>query len=407
MVPRLLLLCVLALLSTRGAEESGSEPTPTRTAAPGDTGYWLSAELLGPASARARAVERLRTTLDDTAPPPSGADGPESRASAGSAPNAASVTARESTPSEPWVTAREPTPGVDPTDSAPTGAPVGLTGAAVAHVPDIRTALRWVEQHAFAPPAPREAIDPLPLRLDAAAVPGGPLRTELGVQLRSLAVSGQTPTGERRSVDWPTDPHRVLPPDSTWLPAELLPNAAPIFAAPAPVVPPASERFATIDGRGQLFVVAMLDRCRGDAQQRRCLRWAQVVARNEDRFIPGYVPAFQVAVQGDWVGEDVTAPRLVLLRSGVDGSHAQFLLLARVGKETLHRSTVTAAMNGDAFPDASLGFEDGWATVIARGEPARRIPLTAEAADPTRPRGADAADPPATDAPSPARSAEQ
>jgi hypothetical protein len=324
-------------------------------AAPGDAGYWLSADLLGPASARARAVEQLRSTPEAETLPP---------------------------------------------------VPPGLTGVAVAHVPDIRTALRWVERSAFGAPAPDGAIDPPQLRLVPAPLPGDPLHTELGVQLRALAVSGQTPLGERRPVDWPSDPATILPPDSAWVIADLVPNAAPIFAAPAPAIPPASERFATIHRSGQLFVVRTVDRCHGDGEQRQCLRWAQVVARDEDRFVPGYVPAFQVAARSDWEHGEGALPRAILLRSGVEGSRARFVLLARTRDDTLHRATVTAAMDGDAFPDASLTVDtaDG-ATVIAGNEPSQRFALdaTLDARATPRPAG-DAEDPPPADARAPARS---
>jgi hypothetical protein len=334
-------------------------PTPAR---PGDAGYWLSAELLGPAAARTRALAQLGSSIDDAAPSP----------------------------------------------------PVGLSGEAVAHVPDIASALRWVETHAFGEAPPAGDVDALALRLEAAAVPGGTLLTEHGVQLRALAITGQTQLGEHRAVDWPADPKSILPPDSTWIVADLVPAAAPIFGAPAPAIPPAAERFATIHRRGEVFVVRMLDRC-DDA--RRCLRWAQVVARDEDRFVPGYLPAFQVAPREQWVHAEavdvhapaglVGLPRAILLRSGVDGSQARFVLHARDRNDTVHRTTVTAAMHGDAFPNASISVAADLATVILGDAPAQTFALDPTLdARPLTPHPTEAAaDPRGADAPSPARSA--
>lgn len=345
---------------------------PVTPAAPGDAGYWLAAELVGPAAARGRALERL----------------------AGAASRRDDEAEREAASGSSWVTKIE-TPETWVAGPGGMPPPPELPGEAVAHVPDIQAALRWVETHAFDEPPPDDVVDPLALRVEAAAVPGGAL-AELGVHLKALALGGLTPLGEHRPIDWPADPESILPERSTWVTADLVPNAAPIFAAPAPTIPPASERHATIHRRGQLFVVRMLDRC--DAQQR-CLRWAQVVARDGDRFVPGFVPAFQVAMRRDWVRGEDELPWAILIRSSMDASQARWQLVARARDEALYRTTVTAARATDAFPDARLSVEGDWGTVEVGA--AQRFALDATL---TPRRGADAEDPPAMDAPPPARS---
>jgi hypothetical protein len=302
---------------------------------------------------------------------------------------------------ESWVTKHEPREVVamGPGRVPP---PAELPGEAVAHVADIRAALQWVEANAFAEAPADDIVDPLELRREAAAVIGGSQYAELGVQLQALALSGLTPLQEYRAVDWPVEPDTILPEGTTWITADLVPNAAPIFAAPAAAIPPASERHATIHRRGQLFVVRMIDRC--EEQQRRCLRWAQVVARDGDRFIPGYVPAFQVAIRRDWMRGEGELPRAILIRSGLDGQRARWQLVARARDETVHRTTFTTASNGDAFPDASLSVEGDWGIVVAGAAQPQRVALDASL---TPRRGAVAADPPAADAPPPARSGER
>ena len=165
--------------------------------------------------------------------------------------------------------------------------------------------------------------------------------------------------------------------------------------------------------KGLVFVVRFLDRCREPGHA--CLRWAQVVARTADRFIPGYLPAFQVAVRRDWARGSGPLPRATLIRSGVEGTHARYVLLARLRDNTLHRSTLRSAMDGEAFPDANVAIEGDYANVVIGGAADEKITLDArldrrpkpkDEKEPTPPEEA-AADPPAADAPGAARSADQ
>ena len=339
---------------------AGPAPPPPAAAPAASPGYWLSVELSGVAAARGEAIAHLAKGL-------------------GSGP---------------------------PSELAP---PVGLTGDVVGRVDEIQAALDWVSSFAFA--VEPEPLDPPTLRLSPAAVPGGALRERFGVQVLSFAIAGSTTTGDRRLVDWPTDAKTTLPPDLPWLVADLVPERAPIFAAPAASVPPASERHGMATRAGQIFVVRFLDRCR--EPEHACMRWAQVVARTADRFIPGYLPAYVVAVRRDWARGAGPLPRATLIRSGVEGTRARYVLLARLRDNTLHRTTLRAAMDGNVFPDADVSIDGDHANVVLGGAADERIPLDArldrrpkDATEPTPP-AEDAAGPPAADAPDAARSADR
>ena len=277
-------------------------------------GYWLSVDLIGPAVARSEAAFSMS---DDTAP-------------------------------------RSPRDG-------------RLPGQAVGHVPDIHAVVAWLERHAFGTRTPALPFDPAMLHEAPAPAVAGSLHDAHGVQLRAMVVTGATAAGDRRPIEWPTDATRIMPPGTQWHVAALLPDAAPLFAAPAPLVPPASERFALARRRGDVFVVGMVDRCR-TTPTRHCTRWVQAVIRDGDRFIPGYLPAAQVALRDGWRSSTPeNLPRAQLLRVGIRDATALLLLVARDATGALHRRTIEAPLQsgtaGDGFPDVDLTVDGAQATV--------------------------------------------
>lgn len=289
-------------------------------------GYWLSVDLIGPAVARSEAAFSLS---EDTAP-------------------------------------RSPRDG-------------RLPGQAVGHVPDIHAVVGWLERHAFGAQAPALAYDPAMLHDVAAPPVAGDLRSAFGVQLRAMVVTGATSAGDRRPIEWPTDATRIMPPGTRWHVAALLPDAAPLFAAPAPRVPPASERFALARRRGDVFVVGMVDRC--EPNPRRCTRWVQAVIRDGDRFVPGYLPAAQVALRDGWRSSTPeNLPRAQLLRVGVRDQTAQLLLVARDATGVLHRRTIEAPLQqgsaGAGFPDVDLSV-DGLVATVTHGAEVQTFVLDA------------------------------
>lgn len=277
-------------------------------------GYWLSVDLIGPAAARSEAAFSLS---EDTAP-------------------------------------RSPRDG-------------RLPGQAVGHVQDIHAVVGWLERHAFGTTEAPLPFDPAMLHEAAAPAVAGTLRASFGVQLRAMVVTGATAAGDRRPIEWPTDATRIMPPQTQWHVAALLPDAAPLFSAPAANVPPASERFALARRRGDVFVVGMLDRC-DDTPQPHCTRWVQAVVRDGDRFIPGYLPAAQVALRDRWVSSTAEhLPRAQLIRAGVRGASAVLVLVARDATGALHRHTIEAPLQagtaGAGYPEVTLSVEGDQATV--------------------------------------------
>jgi hypothetical protein len=283
-------------------------------------GYWLGAQLLGPADAQAAATTALAAGL-----------------------------------------ASEP-------------AAAGAIGRA-ASLPE---AVQWVARWAFTgdplPPVAREPAD-LPLHEGPAPRPGGALRSAHGVVLHSLTITGRSSDGGTRPIRWPQTSAEIVPPGLPWIPAVLLAERAPLFAAPAAHVPPASERHALVRRSGSLFVLGHLDRCTAATGERVCTRWAQVIARDGDSFRGGYVPAFQVARVDGWIRGAGQNPRAQLLIAGTRGSHAQFVLVARTRDGNLHRRTILAPMTGDSYPAARLRVDGEWATIDFTGSAQQRVAL--------------------------------
>ena len=307
-------------------DPKASQPAPAPAPAPAPpvpaaAGYWLGARLLGPSAARLAALESIAL--------PTGIDG------------------------------------------APDDTVVG-------QVETLPEAMAWVARWAFAgDPLPRPSLEPAdsPLHEGAAPIPGGPLFTRHGAVLHGLSVRGRSLDGSTRTIRWPQAAAEITPPEQPWLPAVLLTDRAPLFAAPAARVPPAAERFAQVRRSGHLWILGLVDRCSAAAGERVCLRWAQVVAREGDEFRAGYLPAYQLAPIDAWRRGAGAAPRAQVLASGTIGGRAQFLLIARTRDGGLHRRTLEAPLVGDAYPAARLRVEGEWATIEFTGAKPQRIAL--------------------------------
>lgn len=295
---------------------------PAEVPADAPAGYWLSVELQGPAARRTAAVQELSRHSDPRAP----RDGP-------------------------------------------------LPGEAVGHVPDMHTALRWVTRYSFENTA--HSDDPTVLNEAVAPLPGTRIEREYGVSVSALVLTGATAAGDQRAIKWPVDSRPLLPVESTWKGADLIPARAPLFAAPGPVIPPASEAFATAYRKGSLFIGQTFDRCTGVGTARECLRWAQVLARHKNRFTPGYLPAFQVSRRDSWITGESRLPRAQLIASGLEKNHSLFMLVARGSDNQLYRRSIRAPSDGHGFPAFSLSIDGQWATITFSGQIPRTLVLDA------------------------------
>ncbi len=146
--------------------------------------------------------------------------------------------------------------------------------------------------------------------------------------------------------------------------------------------------------RGGLFVVGWVDRCTEAPNQ--CLRWAQVVVRDGNRFSPGYLPMFQVALRTSWVRGEGALPRAQLIATRIVDQQAQFVLLARSRDNQLHRRTLHTRRTSDGWPRSSLRIEGDLAIVTLGDDAPMELPLD-ETLDARPPR----TDPATPDAPAP------
>jgi len=323
----------LAILAARPA--SPAPPSPAPPVAPTlptepRGGYWLGVDLVGPAAAQQGAATELGQGLLMQAP----------------------------------------------ADVAPPGVLVG-------HVADVQQALQWIAEHAFEP-APEAPPEPRALQRGSAPAPAGGLLERHGALLAAFIVSGATSELRPREIDWPHDQATVLPTGSTWIPAALVPEKAPLFAAPAPIVPPAAERYAMVHRRGGLYLLGWRDRCiephdpgSEPTASPVCLRWAQVVARDGDRFTPGYLPMIQVARTDAWVPSASALPRAQLVPMGLADGRAQWLLLARARDNLLHRRTLEAPATAEGWPDGGLVVTGELAIVTLGDAPPLHLQLDA------------------------------
>ena len=178
---------------------------------------------------------------------------------------------------------------IGPEQDRPEGPGKRPSGAVVGRVDSIEQAFGYVERHAFARAVGFED-DRLAIHEHPAPAPGTVLYEEHGVALRAFYITGRTSDSGIREIDWPRKSEQVLPPHIRWRPARLWQETQ-VFAAPAAALPPARERFTALRAGSVAYVLGELDRC---AKQTGCMRWAQVVAREGNRLVPGYVPAYSV-----------------------------------------------------------------------------------------------------------------
>ena len=132
---------------------------------------------------------------------------------------------------------------------------------------------------------------------------------------------------------------------------------------------------------GGLFVLGTFDRCSGAGIERQCMRWAQVVVRDEGRFTGGYLPNHQVARIDRWRRSELPLPRAQLIKSTIEGegagARAVFVLVARALDNQLHRKTLThPALNG-GYPPAHMKIhgQDQEAIIEFEGSPPLHVEL--------------------------------
>ncbi len=297
---------------------------PVSSAAPPRRSYWLSVELLGPEDARSAALAELR---------------------------------------------QDPDP-VDP--------PAGVPGAVVGRAETIQEAVRWVATEVFDGAPLGAAEEATLLREPTAPVPGRRILATHGAYLASMIITGAGENDQVRRISWPRNAAEVLPDDSPWTDAQLVPARAPLFAAPSPTIPPARERHAIAHRGGGLYRLGVLDRCAGAGPDLRCLRWVQVVARSEDEFVGGYLPAFMVADPNAWVRGRTQFPAAQLVNSAVVDGQAQLVLLAFAADGTRHQKVLEVPLVDGRYPTASLGLAGQAVTLEIEGAPPVRLDLSAD-----------------------------
>lgn len=254
-----------------------------------------------------------------------------------------------------------------------------VDGVALVSFDALAPALAWVAEAAFASRLP---FDPPALHEGPAPVPGGGGRPPDAPRVHALTISSViTDAQGTEDVSTPIWPTEEAPSDplagAGFTVAALMVDAAPLFAAPSPILPPAAERHAIVSRTDDLWVLGHVDRCDTVRGTRRCLHWAQVVARDHATFVFGYLPAVWVAAHASWQPDAQARPRAQLVRSGRAGALAQWVLLARDAGGTLHRHLVTAPAPGDAWPTVELRVQGARATIEASSQASIELPLDA------------------------------
>lgn len=211
-----------------------AQPSPEVYLPPGPDRFWLSAELIGPRGAQLDAASSLATPPVQDELPRGGAPPP---------------------------------------------------GEYVGSVTSLDEALRWVDLHALTPQDDPEAPE---LAAGALFSRHGVVTTALVVTPRS---SGTDP------YPWPSAAVLSVPSDLGWRPASLSSMRAPLFAAPAAQLPPASERYRVVEEQDALWLLDQRDVCSA-----RCMSWSSVLVRRGDRFFAGWLPSTQVIPDDAWVG---------------------------------------------------------------------------------------------------------
>ena len=116
-----------------------------------------------------------------------------------------------------------------------------------------------------------------------------------------------------------------------------------------------------------------------------------MIARDGDRFTPGYLPLFQVALRASWVRGEGELPRAQLIATTIDSDEARFVLLARGRDNQLHRRTLATRASPEGWPHASLRVEGDVALVTLGDDAPLRLALDATL-DARPPRSTDNAD---------------
>lgn len=311
-LPRVSVL-VLALASSLAHAGPPEEPAPSQPAIE-LSGVWLSLELIGPRGAQIDAAEALR---------------------------------------------KEPIVDALPRGGAPP------PGELVGRVDTLEQALAWVEQHAFDGGAVGFATSPD----SAAPLPGGALLREHGVHLTAMVLTAASSSGGTASYTWPAASELVTP--AAWLPASLAVARAPVFATPSAELPPASERYrvATIDDA--IWQLGALDRCTGSGK---CLRWAQILVRQDDHWFGGWVPAAHVVADREWTSS-ADGRRFALLASHRDRAQVGFVLLEQAGDRRSAPRGITRPHAGASWPSANVQLLGTQMIALIEDEPALTLEL--------------------------------
>lgn len=258
--------------------------------------------------------------------------------------------------------------GAEPIASVP-----GIDAVAVVELPDLPSAAAWALAAAF---ATRLRHEPDVLALGDAPIAGGGLALPGDARVHGIVVTRIDDAGIG-SPAWSRSATSLLEDVAGARPTDLMVDVAPLFAAPAAVLPPAAERHALVPRTAEVWTLGHVDRCTGQGPSRRCLHWAQVVARTGDRFVFGYLPAMWLAAKEGWVPGPDRRPRAQLVRSGRAGERARLLLLARDADGVLHRRPVEISAPGDRWPAAMLSVSGGIATITTPNAPAITLALNA------------------------------
>jgi hypothetical protein len=228
--------------SSAGGEDDRPSAEPAIEQLPEPGAFWLSVELIGPRGAQLDAAEALAGTT---------------------------------------VEPRIPRGGPPP------------PGELVGRVETLDQALIWVDERGFAETA------------SGLEVFGGELYERFGVVVTSLVLTAEAEGGGTRAYPWPAPGLLPVPEGLGWRPAELVLDASPVFAAPAPRLPPASERISEVGRDHELWQLEEADRCEPDGS---CLRWSRIVARQGDRFFGAWIPATNVVPRDAWVDPGAMSP---------------------------------------------------------------------------------------------------
>lgn len=318
---------ILLALATSLAQAGPPEPAPEPAPEPINqlAGVWLSLELIGPRGAQIDAAEALR---------------------------------------------KSPNPAIE--DELPRGG-APPPGELVGRVPSLEAALSFVEQHAFEGGAigfETVANAPAPL-------PGGALLANHGVHVTALVLTGASASGGTVAHAWPLASE--LPTPAAWLPASLAVARAPVFATPSAVLPPASERYRVVAIDDAIWQLGALDRCSPTGE---CLRWAQILVRQGDRFFGGWIPAAQVVADREWTTH-LDGRRFALIASHRDRAQVGYVLLEQFGDRLDHRAAprgVTRAHAAASWPSAAVQVIGDQLHAVLGGEPALTLELLAKPA---------------------------